>query len=131
MTRILYSVIVAVDLVFLTASKFPFLFDTHFVPLNTTIALVVSISNFNDDKAAKLSLFSFGTVEFWFVHEPLELAYSRIQSLYVPWKRILTVKKNYNSFFLIQWLLFSFPKTFISEKKSQRSRKLKHIFIKI
>lgn len=64
MTRILYSVIVAVDLVFLTASKFPFLFDTHFVPLNTTIALVVSISNFNDDKAAKLSLFSFGTVEF-------------------------------------------------------------------
>lgn len=64
MTRILYSVIVAVDLVFLIASKFPFPFDTHFVPLNTTIALVVSISNFIDDKAAKLSLFSFGTVEF-------------------------------------------------------------------
>lgn len=63
-TRILYSVIVALDLVFLAASKFPFTFDTHFVPLNSTIALVVSIGKLNDDKATKLSLFSFGTVEF-------------------------------------------------------------------
>lgn len=84
MTNILQPVIATIKGDLFTARKIPWLSETHFLPLNSTVTEYVLKSYGEVDIAAARSLLSYGRTVTWSAQEPLANIFSRRQSRYVP-----------------------------------------------